>query len=84
MNKEVILFVYDFEEYMKGSFKLSEYDKYYVGRRAYDFDQLVQIIKDKEDCHIPQDKYSELMDFFWDNNRHQIDIVEEVKKRIGI
>jgi len=84
MNKEIILFVYDYEEYMKGSFKLSEYDKYYVGKRAYNFAQLLQIIESGEDCHVPQDKYHELMEFFWDNNRHQIDIVEEVKKRIGL
>jgi len=84
MNKEIILFVYDYEEYMKGSFKLSEYDKYFVGKRAYDFNQLLHIIESGEDCHVPQDKYDELMEFFWDNNRHQIDIVEEVKKRIGL
>ena len=84
MNKEIILFIFDYEDYVHSSNDLGDYDNYYIGRRAYDFDQLVQIIKNKEDCHIPHDKYSELMDFFWDNNRRQIDIVEEVKKRIGI
>ena len=84
MNKEIILFVYDYEDYMKGSFKLSEYDKYFAGKRAYDFNQLLHLIDSGEDCHVPQDKYHELMEFFWDNNRHQIDIVEEVKKRIGL
>lgn len=84
MNKEIILFIFDYEDYVHSSNDLGDYDNYYIGRRAYDFDQLVQIIKNKEDCHIPHDKYSELMDFFWDNNRRQIDIVEELKKRIGI
>jgi CDP-glycerol glycerophosphotransferase (TagB/SpsB family) len=84
MNKEIILFVYDYEEYMKGSFKLSEYDKYFAGKRAYDFNQLLHIIESGEDCRVPQEKYKELMEFFWDNNRHKIDIVEEVKKRIGL
>ena len=84
MNKEVILFVYDFEEYMQGSFKLSEFDKYFVGRRAYDFKQLLQFIESKEDCHVPREDYDRLMEFFWDNNRNNIDIAEETKKRIGL
>lgn len=84
MNKEIILFVFDYEEYVRGSYELLEYDKYFVGKRAYDFAQLLQIIESGEDCHVPQEKYHELMEFFWDNNRQQIDIVEEVKKRIGL
>lgn len=84
MNKEIILFVFDYEDYVQNSNDLGEYDKYYVGKRAYNFAQLLQIIESGEDCHVPQDKYHELMEFFWDNNRHQIDIVEEVKKRISL
>ena len=84
MNKEIILFIFDFEDYVHNSNDLGDYDKYYVGKRAYDFHQLLHIIESGEDCHVPQDKYNELMEFFWDNNRHQIDIVEEVKKRIQL
>ncbi len=84
MNKEIILFVFDYEEYIRNSNDLGEYDKYFVGTRAKDFTQLLQILGSGEDCHVPQDKYLELMEFFWDNNRQQIDIVNEVKKRIGI
>ena len=84
MNKEIILFIFDFEDYVHNSNDLGNYDKYYVGKRAYDFHQLLHIIESGEDCHVPQDKYNELMEFFWDNNRHQIDIVEEVKKRIQL
>ena len=84
MNKEIILFVFDYDEYVHGSYELSEYDKYFVGKRAYDFAQLLQIIESGEDCHVPQDKYHELMEFFWDNNESTTDIVEEVKKRIGL
>lgn len=84
MNKEIILFVFDLDDYLRSNYNLAEYDKYYVGKRAYKFSQLLEIIESGEDCHVPQDKYQELMEFFWDNNRHKIDIVEEVKKRIGL
>lgn len=84
MNKEIILFIFDYKEYVENSYELLEYDKYFVGKRAYEFKQLLHIIESGEDCHVSQDKYNELMEFFWDNNQHQIDIVEEVKKRIGL
>lgn len=82
MNKEVILFVFDYDEYVKGSFELKDYDQYYLGKRAYSFTQLLDIISDGEDCHVPQDQYSRLMDFFWSNNENTINIVEEIKRRI--
>ncbi len=82
MNKEIILFVFDYEEYVKGGYELAEYDKYFVGKRAYSFTQLLSIMKSGEDCHVPQEKYKFLMDFFWDSNKERIDLVEEVKKRI--
>ena len=84
MNKDIILFVFDYEDYVHNSNDLGEYDKYFVGKRAYNFAQLLQIIESGEDCHVPQEKYQELMEFFWDNNRHRIDIVEEVEKRISL
>ena len=82
MNKEIILYLFDYSDYIQNSNDLREYDKYYIGKRACDFNHLLHIIESGEDCHVPQYKYHELMEFFWDNNRHQIDIVEEVKKRI--
>ena len=84
MNKEIILYVFDYDEYVKTSYNLSEYDKYFIGKRAYNFDQLLQIMKSGEDCHVPKEQYEFLMNFFWDNNRYNIDIAEETKKRIGL
>ena len=84
MDKEIILFIFDYSDYVQNSNDLGEYDKYYVGRRAYDFNQLLHIIECGEDCHVNRQQYNELMEFFWDNNRHQIDLVEEVKKRISL
>lgn len=84
MNKEIILFVFDYEDYVKKSYELFEYDKYFVGKKTYTFNQLLQTITNEEDCHVPMEDYNRLMEFFWDNNRHNIDIVEEIKNRIGI
>lgn len=84
MNKEVILFVFDYNEYVEGSYDLFEFEKYFVGKRAYNFDQLITLMKSGEDCHVPKDQYDFLMNFYWDNNRHNIDIAEEIKQRIGL
>lgn len=82
MNKEIILFVFDYDKYVKNSYDLESYDYYFVGKRANSFSQLLDTIKTGEDCHVPQDHYQRLMDYFWDNNRHDIDIVEEIKRRV--
>jgi CDP-glycerol glycerophosphotransferase (TagB/SpsB family) len=82
MNKEIILFVFDYNDYVKGCCELKDYDKYYLGKKAYSFTQLLDIISTGEDCHVPQDQYSRLMDFFWSNNESTINIVEEIKIRI--
>ena len=84
MNKEVILFIFDYDVYVKGNDELAEYDNYYFGKRVYDFDQLVETMESGEDCHVPQDQYDFLMNYFWDNNRQTLDIAEEIKKRIGM
>jgi hypothetical protein len=84
MNKEIILFVFDYNDYVEGDCMLSDYDKYFVGRRANDFNQLIDILITNKDCHIPKDRYDFIMNYFWDNNRYNIDIAEEIKTRIGI
>lgn len=84
MNKEIILFVFDYQNYVGKSNWIEDYDKFYLGKRAYDFNQLILTIESGEDCHIPQEQYDLLMNFFWDNNRQNIDIADEIKKRIGL
>ena len=84
MNKEIILYTFDYNEYINGSYELAEFDKYFVGKRANDFTELLDVIMSGEDCHVPQEHYDRLMDFYWDNNRSNIDIAEEIKKRIGL
>lgn len=84
MNKEIILFTFDYDEYVTGSYELSEFDNYFVGKRANDFNKLLDTILSGEDCHVPQEHYDRLMEFYWDNNRHDIDTAEEIKMRIGL
>ncbi len=82
MDKEVILFVFDYDSYIKKSYELSEYDKYFVGVKAYNFESLLALLKNGHDCHIPQAERKRLLDFFWDSHEKNIDLVEEIKKRI--
>ena len=82
MNKEILLFVFDYEDYVKGSYDLAEYDKYFVGKKAHDFNQLLSVIDSGEDCHVPQKEREELLDFFWSGHRYNIDLVEEIGKRV--
>ena len=84
MDKEIILFIFDYDNYVKNSCDLENYDYYFVGKRAENFTQLLSLIKTGEDCHVPKDHYKRLMDFFWDNNRYNIDLVEEIKHKINI
>ena len=83
MDKEIILFIFDYEDYLKGSYELSEYENYFVGQKAYSFKQLLTLIENKTDCHVPKEERIRLMNFFWDNNEKNIDIVEEIKMRIN-
>lgn len=82
MNKEIMLFVFDYEEYIRGSYDLAEYDKYFVGKKVYDFKQLLSVIESGEDCHVPQKNRDELLEFFWGSHKKNIDLVEEIKKRL--
>lgn len=82
MNKEIILFTFDYDEYVGNSYELMDFDKYYVGRKASDFSQLLNIISSNEDCHVPTEDYNRLMDFFWSGNKSSVNIVEEIKSRI--
>ncbi len=84
MNKEIILFIFDYTNYVEKGNWIQDYDKYYLGKRTYNFDQLIKTLESDADCHIPQEQYVFLMNYFWDNNRQKIDIADEIKKRIGL
>ena len=82
MNKEIILFVFDYDKYVINSYELKDYDDYYIGKKVSDFSQLISIISSDEDCHVPKEHYERLMDFFWSSNKSTINIIEEIKNRL--
>lgn len=83
MDKEIILFPFDMDRYLSKSTSLGEYDKYYPGVRAHSFEELLVIIKEGRDCHVPKAERDFVMQFYWDSIDNRVDIVEEVKKRLN-
>lgn len=82
MNKEVILYVFDLEDYQNTNC-LADYDKYYLGTRARNFGELLNLIENRVDCHLPKVEYDFIMDTYWDSAFNGVDIIEEVKKRMN-
>ena len=82
MDKETILYVYDYDSYTHKNNNIEEYNNFYIGKRVKDFCQLLNIIKTKEDCHLSETDYHYVMNYFWDNNSHDVDIIEIIKERI--
>jgi len=83
MNKEIILFPFDKEEYVKKCMDLADYDYYYRGPTAKTFAELYRLIKEKSDCHLQKEDYDFVMKAFWDSIDTNIDIVHEVNKRLN-
>lgn len=84
MNKEIILFVFDYLNYVKGSYELEEYNKYYPGTRAYSFKDLLHLIKHNIDCHVSKQEHAFIMKTFWDAAFNEVEVVSEIKKRIEL
>lgn len=83
MNKEIILFVFDYDDYVKNSYELKDYDIFYPGTRAYDFKELLSIIANNRDCHVKKEEHDFILNTYWDSINSDLDIVSEVKKRSG-
>lgn len=84
MAKEIILFVFDYQDYIRNSYSLEEYGKYYPGVRAYNFQELLHLIKNNVDCHVPQKEHDFIMKTYWDDAFNGVNIVDEIKKQIGL
>ena len=98
LGKEIIIFPFDLEDsynkeaYDKADFKnkkwysptvcFENYNKYYLGKRVQDFDELITLIANRVDCHLTEEDHSFLMKAFWDSYDNGIDLVAEIKKRI--
>lgn len=83
MNKEIILYTFDLKDYIKKCHDLGEYDVYYRGTRVYSYNELLQIIDERRDCHLSKSDRDFLMEYYWGYADNGIDIVSEIKNRIG-
>lgn len=81
MKKEVILFTFDKEEYLKKCVELDNFDYYYRGSEASSFDELLSLIRSNVDCHLNETDLSDVMDLFWNYINNDLDIVKEIRKR---
>ena len=84
LNKEIILFPFDYDSYVRESHELLDYDKYYPGQRAYSFGELLNLIKNHTDCHLTEEEHALVMETYWDSAFNGADIVSEIKRRIGM
>lgn len=98
LNKEIILFPFDLEnsynneDYNKDDFKnkkwysptvyLDDYNKYYLGKRVQTFEELINLIVRRIDCHLSEEDYRFLMKTFWDSYDNGVELVAEIKKRL--
>lgn len=82
MNKEIILFPFDKEEYIKKCMDLADYDLYYRGQTAKSFETLYELIRDNTDCHLQKEDYEFVMNIFWNRIDNKSNIVNEVKNRL--
>ena len=84
LNKEIILFPFDYDSYVRGSHELPGYDRYYLGRRAYSFEELLDLIRNRTDCHLTEEEHAFVMETYWDSAFNGVDIINEIKHRIGM
>lgn len=82
MGKEIILFPFDLDKYKKSSCDLADYDQYYPGRRALNFDELFFLIKESTNCHIPKEEYQFVMNAYWDSYDNDMNLTAEIIKRV--
>lgn len=83
-NKEVILFPFDYKNYVNNCVELVDYDRVFPGYRVYCFDDLLNTIKTSRDCHLSDKDYQFILNNYWEYAFNNTDIVEEIKKRINL
>ncbi len=69
-DKEIILFPFDYEQYITNSKSLAfDFDSYTPGVRAYDFDDLLKVITNNTDLTISQRE--DILKLFWGDDYPQ-------------
>ena len=69
-DKEIILFPFDYEQYITNSKSLAfDFDTYTPGVRAYNFDDLLKVITNNTDLTISQRE--DILKLFWGDDYPQ-------------
>ena len=68
-DKDVILYLYDYEEYVKDRDLYYPFDENVVGKRTFCFEELYSCIE-KEDYSIDLEKKKEIVEKFWGKSAH--------------
>ena len=63
-GKDVILYLYDYEDYVKERDFFYPYDENVVGKKVLDFDELCRCIV-KDDCKIDETQREKIVEKFW-------------------
>lgn len=67
LNKKILMFAYDKEEYLKERDFYFEYDKFVPGPIAYNTDDIIKVIKENK---FDNDKVEDFKNKFFDNNKN--------------
>jgi len=82
LNREMIVFCFDLDEYLSENRELMfDYEEFMPGRRAESFDELLTLLADHTDCHVPERE--RIMHLFWESYDNGMDIAEEIKTRLS-
>ena len=79
-KKEVILFLYDYDEYVRDRDFYYPFDENVVGKKVYSFAELLECIE-KQDYRSPQKEKQKIVDTFWGETIH-MNPCEEILKKV--
>lgn len=83
LNKEVIIFNFDQEEYMqKDRDFLFDFDVYTPAKRARNFDALITLMEQDVDCHISDVEREKMLEIYWNYRNQEIDIFEIIRDKV--
>ena len=81
MNKEIILFPFDKEEYMSNSHDTLDYDTHYLGKKVYSFEDLIILIREEVDCHLSSEEQETVLRIYQECHGNGLDLIQEIQKR---
>lgn len=80
MKKRIILYMYDYEEFVKEREFIFPFDENVEGEKIYDFEQLCNCIE-KDEYKIDENKRTQIIEKLWSNSM-AVGLCDEILKRI--